>query len=225
MFLIIKSINLFLSGDFGGFSMNSIIFEDITIFVQESEQQPIPLEDYVEKYSIRLGDFVDDETRVGEFIVNFKFSTGMVTWTVDFHEREEGTQCDYILYIIFKWVAIWEWYSQRFLKTQVPFRVYATITDMVKGKIRPQAEMEERLEELADYTEEGRLFYFGTGPFDDFKEAEQQIDLYLEYDEINSKEKIRQEGLYFDSESKRWIDIRTSLPMIEKSMRRLLAFL
>lgn len=103
--------------------------------------------------------------------------------------------------------------------------MYATITDMVKGKIRPQAEMEERLEELADYTEEGRLFYFGTGPFDDFKEAEQQIDLYLEYDEINSKEKIRQEGLYFDSESKRWIDIRTSLPMIEKSMRRLLAFL
>jgi len=69
--------------------MNSSIFEDITIFVQESEQQPIPLEDYVEKYSIRLDDFVDDETRVGEFIVNFKFSTGMVTWTVDFHEREE----------------------------------------------------------------------------------------------------------------------------------------
>jgi len=81
--------------------------------------------------------------------------------------------------------------------------------------------MEEKILELEGFTKEDLLFYYGSGPFDDFEEANRNLNQILEFDEVNNKENMRKQGLYFDQVMEKWIQIPASLDIIENVIRAL----
>lgn len=98
------------------------------------------------------------------------------------------------------------------------FGIHQTLADSVRTTAKSEAHLERALNELAGYDAEGLLFYFGSEPWDDFQNADDELGMFLEYDKINTKEKMLREGLYFDHDSQRRIDIPASLPVIGETM-------
>lgn len=116
-------------------------------------------------------------------------------------ERDEATQADRFSIFVQRWKNIWEWYQQRHLMSGNAFRVHQTLGDSVRTSAKSVEHLERALNELAGYDAEGLLFYFGPGPWNDFQKADDELDMFLEFDEINTKEKMRMDGLYFDHDS------------------------
>lgn len=197
------------------------VIKNIRVLFREEAKRPVPLLDYLKLNDLRIDELLEDEDRNGEFIIEFELEQDTITLSYEMHELEETSQVEYIVYFICKWKWIWEWYSKRFLEHDIPFDVYPTIIDYAKARIRPLELMEETVQELEGYTKEGLLFYYGSGPFDDFERADQNLDQILEYDEMNSKENMREQGLYFDPEMGRWIQIPASLDIIGNTIRQL----
>ena len=197
------------------------VIKNIMVLIREEEKQSIPLLEYLEMNGLSIEELVEDEAMNGDFIIEIELEDDSITWSYDVHELEETSQVNFMVYFICKWKWIWEWYSERFLEHHIKFNVYPTIIDYAKARIRPLELMEEQVLELEGYTKEDLIFYYGSGPFDDFKKADQNLNQILEFDEINNKEKMREEGLYFDSEMNRWIDVPASLDNIEEAIRKL----
>ena len=199
------------------------VIKNISVLFREEAQLPVPLLDYLELNDLRINELLEDENRNGEFIIEFELELEQDTITLSYemHELEETSQVEYIVYFICKWKQIWEWYSKRFLEYDIPFSVYLTIIDYAKARIRPLELMEEKILELEGFTKEDLFFYYGSGPFDDFEEADRNLNQILEYDEVNNKENMREQGLYFDQEMEKWIQIPASLDIIEKVIRAL----
>lgn len=197
------------------------VIKNISVLFREEAQLPVPLLDYLKLNDLRINELLEDEDRNGEFIIEFELEQDTITFSYEMHELEETSQVEYIVYFICKWKWIWEWYSKRFLEHDIPFSIYPTIIDYAKARIRPLELMEEKILELEGFTKEDLLFYYGSGPFDDFEEANRNLNQILEYDEVNNKESMREQGLYFDQEMEKWIQIPASLDIIEKVIRAL----
>lgn len=197
------------------------VIKNISVLFREEAKRPVPLLDYLKLNDLRINELLEDEDRNGEFIIEFELEQDTITLSYEMHELEETSQVEYIVYFICKWKWIWEWYSERFLEHDITFNVYPTIIDYARARIRPLELMEEKILELEGYTKEDLLFYYGSGPFDDFEKADQNLNQILEYDEVNNKENMREQGLYFDQEMEKWIQIPASLDIIEKVIRAL----
>ncbi|AFS70343.1 hypothetical protein [Exiguobacterium antarcticum] len=197
------------------------VIKNISVLFREEAKRSVPLLDYLKLNDLRINELLEDESRNGDFIIEFELEQDTITLSYEMHELEETSQVEYIVYFICKWKWIWEWYSKRFLEYDIPFSVYPTIIDYAKARIRPLELMEEKILELEGFTKEDLLFYYGSGPFDDFEEADRNLNQILEYDEVNNKENMREHGLYFDQEMEKWIQIPTSLDIIEKVIRAL----
>lgn len=197
------------------------VIKNISVLFREEAQLPVPLLDYLKLNDLRINELLEDEDRNGEFIIEFELEQDTITFSYEMHELEETSQVEYIVYFICKWKWIWKWYSKRFLEHDIPFSIYPTIIDYAKARIRPLELMEEKILELEGFTKEDLLFYYGSGPFDDFEEANRNLNQILEYDEVNNKESMREQGLYFDQEMEKWIQIPASLDIIEKVIRAL----
>ncbi|MGE6556284.1 hypothetical protein [Exiguobacterium artemiae] len=197
------------------------VIKNISVLFREEAKRPVSLLDYLKLNDLRINELLEDENRNGEFIIEFELKQDTITLSYEMHELEETSQVEYIVYFICKWKWIWEWYSKRFLEYDIPFSVYPTIIDYAKARIRPLELMEEKILELEGFTKEDLLFYYGSGPFDDFEEANRNLNQILEFDEVNNKENMRKQGLYFDQEMERWIQIPASLDIIENVIRAL----
>ncbi|WP_393965742.1 hypothetical protein [Exiguobacterium sp. S22-S28] len=197
------------------------VIKNISVLFREEAQLPVPLLDYLELNDLRINELLEDENRNGEFIIEFELEQDTITLSYEMHELEETSQVEYIVYFICKWKWIWEWYSERFLEHDITFNVYPTIIDYARARIRPLELMEEKILELEGYTKEDLLFYYGSGPFDDFEKADQNLNQILEFDEVNNKKNMREQGLYFDEEMERWIHIPNSLDIIENTIQQL----
>lgn len=197
------------------------VIKNISVLFREEAKRPVSLLDYLKLNDLRINELLEDENRNGEFIIEFELEQDTITLSYEMHELEETSQVEYIVYFICKWKWIWEWYSKRFLEYDIPFSVYPTIIDYAKARIRPLELMEEKILELEGFTKEDLLFYYGSGPFDDFEEANRNLNQILEFDEVNNKENMRKQGLYFDQEMERWIQIPNSLDIIENVIRGL----
>lgn len=197
------------------------VIKNISVLFREEAKRPVSLLDYLKLNDLRINELLEDENRNGEFIIEFELEQDTITLSYEMHELEETSQVEYIVYFICKWKWIWEWYSKRFLEYDIPFSVYPTIIDYAKARIRPLELMEEKILELEGFTKEDLLFYYGSGPFDDFEEANRNLNQILEFDEVNNKENMRKQGLYFDQEMEKWIQIPASLDIIENVIRAL----
>lgn len=196
--------------------------KEIKVLFREETKQPVSLLEYLIANDLTIDQILQDKTIEGKFMVEMKLGKEVFTWSYGFHDRDEETHVYYVIGFFFKWQTIWEWYSKKFMQWGIDFKVYDALIEKVKGSTRPLEKMERALLEMASYTEEELNFYYGTGPFDDFKEAEQNLEQVLEYDEINTKKRMREEGLYFDEEVQHWIDLPASLESIESGLKNLL---
>jgi len=174
---------------------------------------------YLEQQQSDWSSLQDDEAREGNFHVSMWISGEKISWSYDVRERHEATQAYRFNIFMQRWKNIWEWAQQRHLMSGNAFGIHQTLADSVRTSAKSEAYLERAMNELAGYDAEGLLFYFGPGPWDDFQNADDELDMFLEFDEINTKEKMRTEGLYFDYDSRRWIDIPASLPVIAETMR------
>lgn len=197
------------------------VIKNISVLFREEAKRPVSLLDYLKLNDLRINELLEDENKNGEFIIEFELEQDTITLSYEMHELEETSQVEYIVYFICKWKWIWEWYSKRFLEYDIPFSVYPTIIDYAKARIRPFELMEEKILELEGFIKEDLLFYYGSGPFDDFEEANRNLNQILEFDEVNNKENMRKQGLYFDQEIEKWIQIPASLDIIENVIRAL----
>lgn len=197
------------------------VIKNIRVLFHGEAKRPVPLLHYLELNDLRIDELLEDEDRNGEFIIEFELEQDTITFSYEMHELEETSQVEYIVYFICKWKWIWEWYSKRFLEHDIPFNVHPTIIDYAKARIHPLELMEEKILELEGFTKEDLIFYYGSGPFDDFEEADRNLNQILEYDEVNNKEKMREQGLYFDQGMEWWIHIPDSLDIIENTIRQL----
>lgn len=197
------------------------VIKNISVLFREEAKRPVSLLDYLKLNDLRINELLEDENRNGEFIIEFELEQETITLSYEMHELEETSQVEYIVYFICKWKWIWEWYSERFLEYDIPFGIYPTIIDYAKARIRPLELMEEKILELEGFTKEDLLFYYGSGPFDDFEEANRNLNQILEFDEVNNKENMRKQGLYFDQVMEKWIQIPASLDIIENVIRAL----
>lgn len=196
--------------------------KEMRVLFQEETKHPILLLEYLVENNLTVDQISNDETMEGKFIIEVELEKDTIKWSYGLHDLDEETLVHYIFNFFFKWQSIWEWYSKRFMQWGIDFDVYDTFIDRIKGRTRPFEKMEQALLKIASYTEEELVFYFGTGPFDDFKEAERNLEQVLEYDEINTKKRMREEGLYFDEEVQHWIDLPASLESIENGLKNLL---
>ena len=192
--------------------------ERIEFEFAENEGERLPLFKYTEQQQLDGASLQDDEAREGIFHVSMRISGEEISWSYDMRERDEATQADRFSIFVQRWKNIWEWYQQRHLMSGNAFRVHQTLADSVRTSAKSVEHLERALNELAGYDAEGLLSYFGSGPWDDFQDADDELDMFLEFDEINTKEKMRMDGLYFDHDSQRWIDIPASLPVIGETM-------
>ncbi|WP_214853520.1 hypothetical protein [Exiguobacterium sp. s166] len=197
------------------------VIKNISVLFREEAKRPVSLLDYLKLNDLRINELLEDENRNGEFIIEFELEQDTITLSYEMHELEETSQVEYIVYFICKWKWIWEWYSERFLEYDIPFGIYPTIIDYAQARIRPLELMEEKILELEGFTKEDLLFYYGSGPFDDFEEANRNLNQILEFDEVNNKENMRKQGLYFDQVMEKWIQIPASLDIIENVIRAL----
>ncbi|WP_410502905.1 hypothetical protein RIF24_06485 [Exiguobacterium acetylicum] len=185
---------------------------------EENEGERLPLFTYLEQQQAEWTSLQDDEAREGIFHVSMWISGEKISWSYDVRERDEATQAFRFGIFVQRWKNIWEWYQQRHLISGNAFGVHKTLADSVRTSAKSEEHLKWALNELAGYDAEGLLFYFGPGPWDDFQNADDELNMFLEFDEINTKEKMRTEGLYFDYDSQRWIDIPASLPVIGETM-------
>lgn len=197
------------------------VIKNISVLFREEAKRPVSLLEYLKLNDLRINELLEDENTNGEFIIEFELEQDTITSSYEMHELEETSQVEYIVYFICKWKWIWEWYSERFLENDIPFSIYPTIIDYAKARIRPLELMEEKILELEGFTKEDLLFYYGSGPFDDFEEANRNLNQILEFDEVNNKENMRKQGLYFDQVMEKWIQIPASLDIIENVIRAL----
>ncbi|KTR59010.1 hypothetical protein RSA42_13480 [Exiguobacterium indicum] len=196
--------------------MNHI--ERIEFEFEEKAGKRFSLFTYLEQQQSGWSSLQDDEACEGNFHVSMWISGEKISWSYDVRERDEATQAYRFSIFMQRWKNIWEWNQQRHLMSGNAFGIHQTLADSVRKTAKSEAHLERALNELAGYDAEGLLFYFGSGPWDDFQDADDELDMFLEFDEINSKEKMRTEGLYFDHDSQRWIDIPASLPVIGETM-------
>ena len=200
----------------GGRCLNRI--ERFEFEFEEKEGERLPLFTYTEQQQAEWTSLQDDEARQGIFHVSMWISGEKISWSYDVRERDEATQAYRFGFFVQRWKNIWEWYQQRHLISGNAFGIHKTLADSVRTSAKSKEHLEWALNELAGYDAEGLLFYFGPGPWDDFQNADDELDMFLEFDETNTKEKMRTEGLYFDYDSQRWIDIPASLPVIGETM-------
>lgn len=200
----------------GGRCLNRI--ERFEFEFEEKEGERLPLFTYTEQQQAEWTSLQDDEARQGIFHVSMWISGEKISWSYDVRERDEATQAYRFGFFVQRWKNIWEWYQQRHLISGNAFGIHKTLADSVRTSAKSKEHLEWALNELAGYDAEGLLFYFGHGPWDDFQKADDELNMFLEFDEINTKEKMRTEGLYFDYDSQRWIDIPASLPVIGETM-------
>lgn len=185
---------------------------------EEKAGDRLPLFTYLEQQQSDWSSLQDDEAREGNFHVSMWISGEKISWSYDVRERDEVTQAYRFSIFMQRWKNIWEWDQQRHLISGNGFGIHQTLADSVRTSAKSEAHLERASNELVGYDAEGLLFYFGPGPWDDFQDADDELDMFLEFDEINTKEKMRTEGLYFDQDSQRWIDITASLPVIGETM-------
>lgn len=192
--------------------------ERIEFEFEEKAGKRFSLFTYLEQQQVDWTSLQDDEARRGIFHVSMWISGEKISWSYDVRERDEATQAYRFNIFVQRWKNIWEWDQRRHLMSGNAFGIHPTLADSVRTSAKSEAHLERAMNELAGYDEEGLLFYFGPGPWNDFQNADDELGMFLEFDEINTKVKMRTEGLYFDHDSQRWIDIPVSLPVIGETM-------
>ena len=158
------------------------------------------------------------ETSCIKVVLDLKTNFGERTFRFNFCRMDRAISHYLIDGLVWKWVILWEWYYQESYQTGESYHI-----NRPKEGIRDFYRQVDVQNETCsnDYLESGILEEDVS--FTDSYTNFENLDWVTEGDPINTLERMRNQGVFFEYYFKTWIDLEHSLPAIRRVMDELYA--
>lgn len=194
-------------------------FDSITVSFEDKAGRRQSIEEFAQGFEHGILFFGHPpETNNVKVVLDLKTNFGERTFRFNFCRMDRALGHYLIDELVIKWVVLWEWYHQEKYDTGEKFH-----EDIPKDSVRAfyrevDVQNEKRMENYfeEDYDEED-------GGFSDSYSNYTSLDFTIEGDPVNTLERMRNQGVFFEYYFKTWIDLEHSLPAIRRVMDELYA--
>ncbi|WP_214722985.1 hypothetical protein [Exiguobacterium sp. s143] len=192
-------------------------FDSITVSFEDKAGRRQSIEEFAQGFEHGILFFGHPpETSDIKVVLDLKTNFGERTFRFNFCRMDRAIGHYLIDGLVWKWVILWEWYYQESYQTGESYHI-----NRPKEGIRDFYRQIDVQNETCsnDYLESG-ILEEDVSCTDSYTNFE-NLDWVTEGDPINTLERMRNQGVFFEYYFKTWIDLEHSLPAIRRVMDEL----
>ena len=194
-------------------------FDSITVSFEDKAGRRQSIEEFAQGFEHGILFFGHPpETSDIKVVLDLKTNFGERTFRFNFCRMDRAIGHYLIDGLVWKWVILWEWYYQESYQTGESYHIN-----------RPKEGIRDFYRQIDVQNETCSNDYLESGireedvSFTDSYTNFENLDWVTEGDPINTLERMRNQGVFFEYYFKTWIDLEHSLPAIRRVMDELYA--
>lgn len=194
-------------------------FDSITVSFEDKAGRRQSIEEFAQGFEHGILFFGHPpETNDIKVVLDLKTNFGERTFRFNFCRMDRAIGHYLIDGLVWKWVILWEWYYQESYQTGESYHI-----NRPKEGIRDfYRQIDVQNETCSNGYLESGIHEEDVSCTDSYTNFE-NLDWVTEGDPINTLERMRNQGVFFEYYFKTWIDLEHSLPAIRRVMDELYA--